>query len=115
MKLNAFTPPFRHVVRCVAYLVLLVATTGALVLAAIHVPGMSHVFNPHSTLGGTMLIGVFLLALLDFVALMYVVPRAAVELYRQPLARTAPHWVALVAGVIALVLVGIWLNWIWHR
>jgi hypothetical protein len=109
LEFETLAPPFRRVARCVAYLVLLAAATGILAFAAIHFPLMGDVFNPHATFGGLMLLGLLLLASLDFLALVYFVPHAAVALYRRPGHRTAANWTALVLGATALVLVGIWL------
>jgi hypothetical protein len=76
---------------------------------------MSDVFNPHATGGALMLMGLFALAVLDFFALMYFVPRAAVELYRQPNTRTGSHLAVVAVGVTALVALGCFLNWFYHR
>jgi hypothetical protein len=115
MKLESLKPPFQHVARCVAYLAFLVGMVMTLILAAMHFPPMSDVFNPHSTFGALMLLGLFGLALVDFIALMYFVPLAVVELYRQPTTRTAFHWAAMVLGVIAIALLGTWLDWFYQR
>lgn len=89
--------------------------TAALAFAAVHFAPMSNVFNPHATGGAFMLMGLFVLAVLDFCALVYFVPRAAMELYRQPNTRTGPHLAVIAAGVIALVVLGSFLNWFYHR
>jgi hypothetical protein len=96
-------------------LLLLVVTTAAVLFAATQVRFMSNVFNPHATLGAIMLLGLFLLALAAFIALALIVPRAAFELYRNPLARTPPHRAVLSAGAVALVLLGTWVIWFWRR
>jgi hypothetical protein len=62
-----------------------------------------------------MLMGLAVLAVLVFSALMYFVPRALVELYRQPNTRTGPHLAVAAVGVIALVGLGSFLNWLSHR
>jgi hypothetical protein len=76
---------------------------------------MSDVLNPHATGGALMLLGLFVLTVLDFVALIYFVPRAAVELYRQPNTRTVSDLAVVVVGVIALVVLGSFLNWFYRR
>jgi hypothetical protein len=115
MDLHPLEPPFCHLARCVACLALLVVTTASLAFAAIHVPLMRNVFNPHSTVGAIMLLGLFVLSILNFIALIYFVPRAAIALFRRPGTRTLPHLTVVAAGVIALTLVGTWLIWFYRR
>jgi hypothetical protein len=115
MSQERLKPPFRRVARWVTYLILVVATTALLLLGAVEFPLLGSVFNPHSTVGGLMLIGLSLLALLIFLALIYLVPRAGIELYQRPLTRAISHWAVFGAGLIALVLLAIWLSWWLYR
>lgn len=107
MARNALESIFRQIARWVGYLILALAATGMLLLGGRQFPQL---MSPLSTTGGLMLIVLILLALLVFLVLIYLVPRAAIELYQQPRARTLSNWASFVAGLIALMLLATWLS-----
>ncbi|WLI91113.1 hypothetical protein Q4S45_08335 [Massilia sp. R2A-15] len=116
MKNEPLKPPFRRVARCLTCLALLVGMLVIMLFAAMYLPSpINNILNPHSTGGGITLLVLFGLAVINFIALMYFVSIAAVDLYRQPAMRKASHCSIVILGVLGILLLGSWLNWFYHR
>lgn len=97
--------PFRQIV----WAEVLFVTSLILVWLADRWAPLGALFNPHSAVGGGMLLILLCLGVVTLFALLVLLPWAWVLMFRQPKVLLAPRLALTVAGVVEVALVGIWL------